>query len=99
LPLSLPTYDGTMVTTSVTFAVDGVPTNPTTVALEYQFGDSGAKINGTGLIHQITVGEFSAGIDTSGRAPIEIEEVTVKWVGTGACQVTEQGTFPLTPTI
>jgi hypothetical protein len=84
----------------VAFAVNGTATDPTAVTLEYQLTPGGAKTTwiygGTGSITKSSVGNYSAPIDTTtavGQNPVL---VTVKWVGTGTCQIVEQAQFPVT---
>jgi hypothetical protein len=94
-------FAGTLVTSSVAFAaIGGAATDPTTVTFSYQLG-SGTPVVvwtylGAGSITRTGTGGYAAAIDTTGAVNPTTSSVTIKWIGTGACQVTTAASFQVT---
>lgn len=88
----LTVFEGTAVTTTVTFQDDtGALVDPTTVVL--RFGQRGSETSwfyGTDPITKVSTGVYSALIDTSNGGG---SMWYVVWVGTGACAVAQPGEF------
>lgn len=96
-----PFYQGTGVTTGVTFANPVVgeaqsewpAVDPTTITLT--FGTRGAETvwtyQGTGNITRTSTGVYKAEIPTD----TYLGPFYVKWVGTGACAAVWVGSFPI----
>lgn len=93
MALTLTYNAGTLVTVTATFTSStGVPTDPSTITLKYMLQTQTPTVwvyGGAGSISRSSTGVYSANLDTTGLFGVWVGE----WIGTGACQVTQDFTF------
>ena len=86
---------GTLMTSTVTFASEqtGQAADPTTVTLKYlpPGGSVQTVVYPATGITRVSAGVYSAELDTTGLPG----DWTVEWIGTGAVQAIEDGSFPI----
>jgi len=98
--LPSPTYDGTAVTcVGLFYSPPGTSTlvDPTTIFFKYEVLNSGVapvvwQYGVSGSISRISTGFYSVTLDTTAKWGTW----TVEWVGTGAVEVVNATTFPVT---